>query len=267
LEPPAPTDGGIGWLVAAVWRRRYLVALGSLLCGIAAGGLSMLRPKTTQAVVQIRMGAIAPIGFVEQGEEIVQRLSSLSSALDLAQMKPADAATAAGVDRKDLRAVLALSATVHGQGRLVQFVVEAPNEELARKVALQASQQLKEEHDAIFDTTHKENLARIQQLEEILERMKKDEAAVARSPEVAPEVGRWTAVAQLAKDISSLKEANLPPKAFRTRIIAGPDVKPSHKGPSRILTVLFGLFTGAVLALILIVAAESAAPYLEAKER
>lgn len=243
------------------------MVLGAGLCGIAAGGLTMLRSSSSQAVVQIRMGAIAPIGFVEQGEEIVQRLSSLSSALELARLKPEEAAAIAGVDAKDLRAVLALSATVHGQGRLVQFVVDAPSEDLARDVALRASQQLKTEHDAVFDATHKENLARIQQLEEILERMKQDEAAAKQNPEATPEFGRWTAVAKLAKDISALKEANLPPKAFRTRIIAGPDVRPTRKGPSRILAILFGLFTGAVLALVLIVAAESAAPYLEAKER
>ncbi len=217
-------------------------------------------------MVQIRVGAIAPVGFVEQGDELAQRLSSLSAVLDLAKISVADAAKAAGCAPHDLRSVLILSATVHGQGRLVQYVVEAPSAKLAEEVAQKSVDTLTAEHDAIFEAARKENVARIAQLEQILAEMKQEEEPAPKQLDGRPEMGRWTAMATLAKDIAALKESNLPPKAFPTRVIAGPDTKPARHGPSRALTVLLGLFTGAILASILVIAAEAAAPYLSTSD-
>lgn len=262
MEPSVPGDGGFGRLIAAVWRRRFLVLLGAIVCGAVAGGLSVLRSGGSQSVVQIRVGAIAPVGFVEQGDELAQRLSSLSAVLELAGISREEAANAAGCDPKDLRAVLLLGATVHGQGRLVQYVVEAPSAALAERVARGSVEKLTAEHDAIFEAARKENIARIAQLEQILQEMQQQGAPMPKELDTRPELGRWTAMATLAKDIAALKEANLPPKAFPTRVIAGPDTKPARHGPSRALTILLGLFTGAVLAMILVIAAEAAAPYL-----
>lgn len=246
-----------------MWRRRVLIILVCLLCGAAAATAASLRTTRYVATVSVALGAVAPLGWVEQPLEMARRMASQGELLQLAGMPVKDAHTFK----------LSTKAEVVDNDRVVAVTIEGLSKTHVAEVARKAVAGVKASHDEIWTQAIAANTARIEELEGLLASMRsqlhagQDASGAPRDPQLLEmeernRHDRWSTAVSLAKHITNLKQSNLPPKAFPTRVVAGPDVVEKARRPSRLLALMLGLVSGFMLAALFIAATEAVAPHL-----
>lgn len=235
-------------LVRSVRAHRRWIVLVALLCGATAAMGTTLRRRVYRARVSIALGALKPVGYLEDPKMVLRRLLSPTQFFELAGVAAVANETSTSTVVRGVRVTaeqidrLDFNAQLFGP-RTVAFHVDAGDPRVAEAIAEQVTETIVRRHRRRYDELLKRKQEQIDYYQGLLARIEK-KAPLSEGEDV------WKGVVELASKIGQLEEDRLPALATPTQVVAGPDVEPQTPAVPPPFAAVIGCLAGAFLAVV-----------------
>ncbi len=257
--PAPPASEFPPWppLLRAVLGRWPFLLVAALLGGGLTYFFNQRKPFSYRAKVSISLGAIRPVGFMEDPVDLLRRLRSPTQVFELAgltkvyQTPQTSTQSISGltISHQDLKA-LSLDARLD-RPRLLQLMVDSGSKQLALEIAQRVSKTILKEHQEYFDKVVNDRNQQIERYNQLIETIK---SVPLGSAELEAQSPRWKSITELAKEASKLRDHQLGPMARSSRIVIGPDVtKKKRKYSPKVAAVMGFVATLLIAAALLMV--------------
>ena len=276
MAETSPTDepadsaaaSDLGYLLALLWRRRFLLVTALLVGGLLAAGWRLLKPCAYATEVRIAVGFAPPFGALRDPKVLANTLCSSRWVLGAV-----DDSTA---ERLRGDADFSTFGEIVSGTDLVRFVVTGRDQALTERVVRAATERIIKEDKARFQQVQAWNESRAdryemfaRRIEAALDEVRGGQRTSASKAEVDAGsefvdafTSRWTALLEGQKLIDQIRSRMNSPKAVPTQTIFGPDTT-LRCGPLGVAaTAALGAFLGLFIAMASAIAGHVARRYL-----
>jgi len=229
--------------------RRWILAA-AVCCALLATAAAIMRKPRYRGQVYISLGAVKPVGWLEDPQDLLRKLQSPAQFSELAGLSSVAMGTSTStlvegveVGREDFDRL-----DFHGRqdgARLIGFYVDSPREEVALAISRRVTRSIQSRHEILYRELVKKKKQQIVYYEDLLSRIETKAAA-------SEAEGAWQGVVDVAARIAQLDEDQLFPVARPTEVVLGPDVEQINPNVPPPVAGVIGFLAGTFLAILLI---------------